>query len=1632
MCSTPSDVVSQIAAKDAQLYDIQASAQEWDVKRTELESAVSSAENEARRLKRQLMEKTDTNESLTANNEELQSKVDELKNKLITVNAQHNAGQKTIINLKKEADDLKEEIQQQKKATIPPSTSAQLNMSMTGSEASADGRLRSENLGATPEGPAGRRAGGPDTLTPSNSQSFELQSPADRVKRSGRVEDLESKLAKSQEHAIRWKRKFNELRAKSGQKGEPDSSGAEESLDEDDEEHFVDVGTSSKKARSGMPRSSTHSRIVGSGRRFNSMARTLGIRGADRGSISSEDDLQPDEEVTPDNSMERSFNDESGSVGSSSARASLEGFDADFADPSKPEYGSAKKNTKRRSTYTPANFSAAKASPLSRQIDLEPDDHDVSSTHRPGSEIYEPNALGAELAALGDQEEQQEEDLLGPALEERDEMHRQAVADLEQKHAALLADAHSKHAVLLEERDASHAAALASRERGHANAMAESSGSHAAALADAEARHAAQAAEIEQRHAAAVTELEANHSRALGDVHERHRKALGVRDDGHEEAVAQLEQKHSEKLKAALADAVKLHESSTVEMRKRHAEDLAAKVAEGSAALAAAEALHKKMVSEAQAEGSAALERQARAHDRALHAKDREAKEQVLSLQASNSAALEKQSRAHDQALSLKDQEAQEQLVTLQAGHEEAMKQRDAAHNQAVSQRDVIIRAKEEEISQMRARLSLLENELATVKAKIDQSVKAHDEAREELAKAHASRQEVESKLAQATEAAAAATAAAAAAAAATAASAQADRSMANDADDEEFEDAVEAGQEMDVANRSVDVSDKGSDDEDETPGTPGDVVQEPSSTKAETLTEETAGIRKVVLADLRDTGCQTDDAVWDEYQRQRLFGPSTSADGEDTIQAGPGGILVLGSQKKPAVQLSATSLPNSINANPTRPRDSVSTFGGNRDGTSNASNRAESPAPTMYTVGAVTGPNGSRRSSVDSSLHPPAGEQGEVPPMPDRSKPPVMSVPPPPNMPPPPNLPTKQQRAAAAAAAAVEVAPPRPTSPPPADLVSRAQRTLQVPTPGAASGRSSQGLPPPSSYVPPNTISSSRARPGSSGSAANVRTRKGSDAPSVQSQRPPSSLSRRSTQQQRRAPSAQSFASDVTSDMSRPTSVASMYGLEGLDGHSKMAGATNSTDPAVIASITQTMIGEYLYKYTRRSMGRNGHSDKRHRRYFWVHPYTKTLYWTVTDPGSDQTSEGLSKSANIEDVSVVDDDNTSPPGLYHLSILVKTSARDIKLTASDRERHETWLRALEYLVNRSSLPQDQQNAGEEAGIGGRTEVDEMGVLRPPRQRAQTSSIRSRTFLSPNRSFVSSISGRARRGSAVSVESLDATPKPRAGASGGTYAASSMKSTSSAAAGKRRDTGAKEYLEQWEALRNANANVPTSPGSKVSMGSVGGASSIAPRPSSQQQRRGDLASQFFGRRDSRTADASVDEVYSPSNTAKKTAEQMLEEDEENGFEGLDNVRACCDGKHDVGSLAHKHHHHHHHRDHPRYSRRNSNHDSTVTRPRSSTGAWSKHRREASNEGNSMRPSSPPPQLGPLNLNSIDAATAPPKKDKGNNSSTDSHMSSARGKTSEDWFSAVEEGPGAGMGHNSYTERVQTIRSSSRR
>lgn len=67
-------------------------------------------------------------------------------------------------------------------------------------------------------------------------------------------------------------------------------------------------------------------------------------------------------------------------------------------------------------------------------------------------------------------------------------------------------------------------------------------------------------------------------------------------------------------------------------------------------------------------------------------------------------------------------------------------------------------------------------------------------------------------------------------------------------------------------------------------------------------------------------------------------------------------------------------------------------------------------------------------------------------------------------------------------------------------------------------------------------------------------------------------------------------------------------------------------TDPTMIQLITQTMIGDYLWKYTRRRFT-TMMSEKMRWRYVWVHPYTKTMHWSLKNPGSGGPSLQSGKS---------------------------------------------------------------------------------------------------------------------------------------------------------------------------------------------------------------------------------------------------------------------------------------------------------------------------------------------------------------------------------------------------------------------
>lgn len=257
------------------------------------------------------------------------------------------------------------------------------------------------------------------------------------------------------------------------------------------------------------------------------------------------------------------------------------------------------------------------------------------------------------------------------------------------------------------------------------------------------------------------------------------------------------------------------------------------------------------------------------------------------------------------------------------------------------------------------------------------------------------------------------------------------------------------------------------------------------------------------------------------------------------------------------------------------------------------------------------------------------------VPSVVDKSRPPMMILPPPPRQPPPPNtmLPPpfipERRFPTTSTTSSRDVPPPRPSSPPPPELIQRAT----TPTFGAVlnvPGGRPFGLRQHGSSMPPSQAGL-RQPPSTSSfrSAANAATRAQQASPSFNIRG-----------HERREMSTTSLNSNVHSVESQRSSISSEN--QAFDHPStRLSGAPEtpnkalqtagrqvggSTDPTVIHAITQTMIGEFLYKYTRRAIGK-GHGERRHKRFFWVHPYTRTLYWSSADPGSSGVSESSAKS---------------------------------------------------------------------------------------------------------------------------------------------------------------------------------------------------------------------------------------------------------------------------------------------------------------------------------------------------------------------------------------------------------------------
>ena len=291
------------------------------------------------------------------------------------------------------------------------------------------------------------------------------------------------------------------------------------------------------------------------------------------------------------------------------------------------------------------------------------------------------------------------------------------------------------------------------------------------------------------------------------------------------------------------------------------------------------------------------------------------------------------------------------------------------------------------------------------------------------------------------------------------------------------------------------------------------------------------------------------------------------------------------------------------------------------------------------------------------------------------------------------------------------------------------------------------------------------------------------------------------------------------------------------------MPGFESGTDPRMIQAITQTMIGEFLWKYTRKA-GRGEMSSNRHKRWFWVHPYTRTLYWSDQDPHTAGRAQLKAKSVAIEAVRVVVDDNPFPPGLHRKSLVVMTPGRSVKFTATTSQRHETWFNALSYLLLRTG-------ADGQANDGYIT-AEDVAEFNP----------------SPNKRWTSG-------GASLRSWRSNKSNAPPAPSSGAAAASSSV---------------ASRYSTQQPSISTAAGKQP-----------VGAASSRSLSSSRRSRSHMSIGSRFSdywkpnrSRRGSSVGSTGRASIGAESAASAEDVRKVYEGKEREG--ALENVRACCDGE----------------------------------------------------------------------------------------------------------------------------------------
>ncbi|KAG1502678.1 hypothetical protein G6F46_001430 [Rhizopus delemar] len=105
------------------------------------------------------------------------------------------------------------------------------------------------------------------------------------------------------------------------------------------------------------------------------------------------------------------------------------------------------------------------------------------------------------------------------------------------------------------------------------------------------------------------------------------------------------------------------------------------------------------------------------------------------------------------------------------------------------------------------------------------------------------------------------------------------------------------------------------------------------------------------------------------------------------------------------------------------------------------------------------------------------------------------------------------------------------------------------------------------------------------------------------------------------------------------------------------------------LPSLSQTMIGERLKKHIRHPI--KGKIKSIHTRYFWLHPYTKTLYWSVHKPEQGELP--------IQSYSIIQTTNQIP------IIRIQSIQHQMKIQCMNHDSHQKWTQSLECLFMKSS-----------------------------------------------------------------------------------------------------------------------------------------------------------------------------------------------------------------------------------------------------------------------------------------------------------------------------------------------------------